>query len=89
MYNLFKIKFLFDFQPDLSNRSDPNRSLPKSKKSYEYADFQLYESENVKEGRCTLKQVQTILTNYQEDPIKHTADSIAEKYKLDKKDVGG
>lgn len=72
----------------MSNRSDPTKPLPKSKKSHEYEDFNLYQIQNVREGRCSVQHVQTFLTDYMNDPQKHNADHIAEQYKLDKKVVG-
>lgn len=73
---------------DSSNKADPLKSLPKNRKTFEFEDMNYYYATNVKEGKCSLQQLQIFLADHANDKKKYTAAYIADQYLLDKKIVG-
>ena len=61
--------------------------LPQSRARVEDPEYGYLEPSIITEGRCTIRQALSFISNHAADPMKHTSDSIALQYKLDKRQV--
>ncbi|XP_078035285.1 NADH dehydrogenase [ubiquinone] 1 alpha subcomplex assembly factor 4 isoform X3 [Augochlora pura] len=60
------------------------RPLPGKRADAEEYDFSYYDASHTPEGKCSLNQALTFLTNHVQSPDVYTVDKIAAEYKLDK-----
>ncbi|XP_014481670.1 PREDICTED: protein NDUFAF4 homolog [Dinoponera quadriceps] len=60
------------------------KSLPQSRRNRDEFNMDYHESTVIPEGKCTLKQALTFISQHREDPIKYNSENIAVQYKIDK-----
>lgn len=76
---------------DVAQEATPvkeSRPLPQSRYSIEEYIQDLSEPTVIPEGKCSLRQALTFISQHKNDPTIHSSENIAAEYKIDKKVVG-
>lgn len=67
--------------PKFAKPSDRDR-LPQFRGIAEETEMGFVESEEVPEGKLSLRQSMKILTDHQQNPLKYNANTVASQYKI-------
>ncbi|XP_032675043.1 protein NDUFAF4 homolog [Odontomachus brunneus] len=69
---------------DIKSKAE-SKFLPQNRQSITEFSIDFYEPAVISEGKCTLRQAFTFISQHRDDPIKYNSENIAAEYKLDKK----